>query len=371
MKIIYLDLSNIQNKEYGFRKKITGQINALRKLGHNVILLDSSQFHNDTGNIKSNNKSLYNVFRIRKKLIDKCSMLIEAKDYDLIYVRYPSGDPIFAKFAKKYGSIMITEHQTMELKEQKVLGKRLKYIMEKFYGKRIRRKVAAIVSVTSEVGNYQHKYYKMKNKNSFILGNGIDVSAVPVRNMPVFDGSSLSLLSVAHVAHWHGLDRIIKGLANYNGEMKINFDVVGDGLELNELKKLVKQLNLEETVLFHGFIPHSKLDLFFDCCHIAVGSLGIHRKGAKETAELKAREYCARGIPFICSAEDNDFRSKFPYRLKVPANEKAINLEALITFCKSVFNGRNHALEMREYAKRYLDWSVKMKKLLVFLDEIY
>ena len=46
---------------------------------------------------------------------------------------------------------------------------------------------------------------------------------------------------------------------------------------------------------------------------------------------LKNREYAARGIPFAYSETDGDFH-KIPYILKVPADERPIDIHRLIRF---------------------------------------
>jgi hypothetical protein len=46
------------------------------------------------------------------------------------------------------------------------------------------------------------------------------------------------------------------------------------------------RLGISDRVVFHGFTTGKALDALFDRCHIAVGSLGIHRKGLTQTSEL-------------------------------------------------------------------------------------
>ncbi len=121
-------------------------------------------------------------------------------------------------------------------------------------------------------------------------------------------------------------------------------------------------------MVFHGFLTGEALDALFDQCHVAVGSLGIHRKGLTQTSELKGREYCARGIPYIIACADPDFSSDFPYICYLPADESAVDVEQVLAFAREVGANPNHPQEMRRYAEEHLDWSVKMKKLKDFLE---
>ncbi len=121
-------------------------------------------------------------------------------------------------------------------------------------------------------------------------------------------------------------------------------------------------------MVFHGFTTGNALDALFDQCHVAVGSLGIHRKGLTQTSELKAREYCARGIPYIIACADPDFPAGFPYILRLPADESPIDIEQVLAFAREVCADPDHPQKMRSYAEEHLDWSVK--KLKGFLEAL-
>jgi len=191
-----------------------------------------------------------------------------------------------------------------------------------------------------------------------------------VRQAPHYNDNDLQLLCVASVSRWHGLDRLLRGLATYDGIPNVILHIAGDGPELPRLRKMASDLGIGNRVFFHGFTTGKALDALFDQCHIAVGSLGIHRKGLTQTSELKGREYCARGIPWIIACKDPDFPDDFPYILRVPADESSVNIENVVEFAKKVFADPDHPQKMRRYAEEHLDWSVKMKRLKEFLETL-
>lgn len=123
-------------------------------------------------------------------------------------------------------------------------------------------------------------------------------------------------------------------------------------------------------MVFHGFTTGKVLDDLFDQCHLAVGSLGIHRKGLTQTPELKGREYCARGIPYIIACGDPDFPTNFPHIFHLPADERPIDIKQVLTFAKKVCADPDHPQTMRRYAEEHLDWSVKMRRLKEFLEAL-
>jgi len=159
-------------------------------------------------------------------------------------------------------------------------------------------------------------------------------------------------------------------MAEYKGDVNVRFHVVGDGSEVSNLKKLVWDLRIDDSVFFHGFKTGKELSEFFDKCHIAIGSLGIHRKGLTETSELKVREYCARGIPFVCSVPDSDFAEEFQYTLRVLSSEETIDIAGVISFAEKVCSDKTHSQRMREYAADNLCWSTKMTKVIEFCDRV-
>jgi glycosyltransferase involved in cell wall biosynthesis len=159
-------------------------------------------------------------------------------------------------------------------------------------------------------------------------------------------------------------------LAEYNGPVKIRIHIVGDGPEIPRLKKMMDDLKLKDKIVFYGFISGQDLDSVFDQSHIAIGSLGIHRIGLKEASILKAREYCSRGIPYITACDDPDFTDDFAFVLKLPSDDQAIDMGQVLAFTTRVIQDADHPRKMRHYAKEHLDWSIKMRKLKIFIEDL-
>lgn len=204
-------------------------------------------------------------------------------------------------------------------------------------------------------------------KRTSVIGNGIQVASVPVRTeVPVFDGSSLNLICVASLNYWHGVDRLIKAIHSFNSEenkLKVHLKIVGQGAVLSSLEELVESLEMQKYINFLGFLEGESLYKEYNSAHLAVGSLALFRKNLKSASELKSREYCAAGIPFIAVAGDPDFPPDTKFRIQLPNRE---NIEDITDF----FRGFNSAYlsfspnEIRKYAIQNLDFSVKVKEIL-------
>ncbi|TYC01389.1 MAG: glycosyltransferase family 4 protein [Kosmotoga sp.] len=381
MKIIYVSL--LGSKIDGVAKKIISEFSALREsneIESKLVTLASRRPEKslekeimsfDGKLLWSDNKRSRLCLRKQKFELAFGEINKMYPNNTIIYIRYPIADKYFFEFLKRIESYtIITEHQEKENSKHILLNVPLRYISEYIYGKRVRKKIDAFVGVTREILEYEFKRSgNASQKKGIVIGNGIDVSSVPLRKPPDLN-DNIELLFVGSIYRTHAIDRLIKGFKNYKGRYSYKLHIIGKGPETKKLKRLVNSLQLRNRVLFHGFKTGEELDEFFDKCHIAIGSLGLHRIGLSEGSTLKVREYCARGVPFIYGVPDVDFSEDFPYVLRVTSNEEPVDIRRVTYFVERVFSIKDHPRLMREYALNKLDWSIKMKQLVKFMNEI-
>jgi len=382
VKIKYFIFST-PNPNDGVNKKLLGQVSELNRLDLDVEMVlvcigdvyypsydYLTTYRVDrvwTGNFFGWIKLFHEINKIFGKTIDSLG------SDDILYYRYDGPFPVYHPKSHRRGfraCKVVVEHQAKELEEFRLYDNPLMYWSEYLLGKSLRQQSDAIIGVTDEITRYEIAYAEDPTKPHLTIGNGFAVQSVPVRHAPDHDGDGLHLLCVANVSRWHGLDRLIRGLSTYNGMPKVILHIAGDGTELSYLQKLAGDLGISDRVVSHGFTTGKVLDTLFDQCHIAVGSLGIHRKGLTQTSELKGREYCTRGIPYIIACGDPDFPADFPYILHLPADESPIDIEQVLAFAREICTDLDHPQKMRRYAEEHLDWSAKMKKLKGFLETL-
>jgi hypothetical protein len=128
-------------------------------------------------------------------------------------------------------------------------------------------------------------------------------------------------------------------------------------------------MGLAEMVCIHGVLYGSDLDKVLADCHLAIGSLALHRNGLREACMLKVREYTARGLPFVIAYDDPDLPAGLPWVLKIPADESPVEIDALVNFAEDVSKLPSLAKEMRAFAEARLSWTVKMKGLARFVQD--
>lgn len=382
VKIVFFFI-NMSTTIDGVSKKVISQFFELSKQKNQVYLIIAS---NDT--IKYPKSRYYKIYRIKTPLknniinrIRYCiniasifkNTISSLESDDILYFRYSDSFPLYfpINYLRRYRKCkLVTEHQTIERSEFFLTKNVLSYFSDVLFGKLLKSQSDGIIGVTDEITEYELGHLGDFPKPHTIIGNGIKVNSCPLRENLMTITEVINFLFVANVSSWHGIDRLIQGINNFKGKKTVNLHIVGNGNEIPNLKKIVESLKLSDCVFFHGFKTGDELDSLFNSCHIAVGSLGIHRKGLTMTSELKAREYCARGIPYIIACGDPDFPDDFPYIFRLPPDESPIDIESVINFAQKVCSDPDHPQKMRKYAEENLDWAIKMKKLKEFLETL-
>jgi glycosyltransferase involved in cell wall biosynthesis len=264
---------------------------------------------------------------------------------------------------------VVFEYNAHLQKEYRMSHEYLYLFLEIFFGSVVLLQADGGIGVTSEITASRQNELVGRNKPFITIPNGITVSSIPLRSSPPFvPGRKIVMICVANFNSWHGIDRLIHGLAQFSGKNSVTLHLVGGGPAIPLLKNLCSKNNLSNRVIFHGFLSGPALDRLFDESHIAVGALGIHRKGLSESSALKTREYCSRGIPYILSGTDPDFPNDFPYVMLLPGNETAVDMELVMQFLTRVYQDPGHPHKMRGYAEAHLDWSIKLAALKNFLE---
>lgn len=301
--------------------------------------------------------------------------------YDVIYFRWGGTNRLFnalLRFLPLHNILSVIEIPTYPVKGE-MLGKaKGRWEKKNYYG-----------AIKSFFGAYilEDIYLRRQKKladmfvftapNVFVKGaravnilNGIDPADI-VRRQEHSRGNVIKLLAVANISSWHGFDRVIRGLAEYQGKRKIEFIIVGQGSESAELKRLVIQYKLENTVLFRGLQFGEELDKCFDECDAAIGSLGLHRLGITPSS-LKSREYMARGIPFVAAETEalelDDHVS--PYVYMVPGNDQEINIEALLEWIDRI-DMVEAGEALHTFALTHCTWKIQMQKVLEKADTVW
>jgi glycosyltransferase involved in cell wall biosynthesis len=199
------------------------------------------------------------------------------------------------------------------------------------------------------------------------IGNAIDVAAMRQRRTaPAWPAPTLRLISVSTIVNWQGYDRLFQAMAAFLRDPRRAYDVhatlVGDGPAVEELRRLAASLGIAARVEFAGPLTGDALLERYEQAHLAVGALALHRKGLRESSNLKVREYTAVAIPFIAAGADADFVDA-PFRIAVSHDDRIESIvEAFHRFgaVRAAVSDAN----IRRYAVERLDFQRKFPGLL-------
>lgn len=343
MNTLFLNFENL-SEVGGITKKILFQKEAMEKNGLNVSFshIEKDREGNvrliiDNSIITSYGSGLWGKIGRYARIKDLYQWIM-TYEIKFIYVRYTRfANPFYTNLFKKlkrHGIIIFMEIPTYPY-DGEYLGKgkisSLMRVIEKYYRKKLARHIDRIVTFSND-----NEIWGVK---TIRILNGVNIETIPLKEQN--HGKGIVLVGVASMLFWHGYDRIISGMKKYYAStpaIKVYLNLVG-GNDNNpnylSLKKMVKDLELDKYVKFHGELLGEKLDEVFNISDIACGSLGRHRTGVYRFQSLKNVEYAVRGIPFIYS-EISPLFDKEKYILHCPPDESPINIDSIVAFYDSL-----------------------------------
>ena len=106
------------------------------------------------------------------------------------------------------------------------------------------------------------------------------------------------------------------------------------------------------------------LDQIFERSHVAISSLGLFRNGFVTASVLKAREYTARGIPFVQASQDPDFEPLPSFVYGAPNAGTPLDLNDLLKWYDEFCKSNLRIPDIRRYAMEHLDYQTKIREYL-------
>ena len=368
MKILFLVYHGFSDHS-GISKKIHYQVKGLRENGHDVRLCYYGFAENghrcryvDNQIIKDYGKGWLAGFMQRLDyscIYDYC----KTSGIDFIYARcFQNANPFLILFFKKIRKLRIkcvTEIPTFpydgEFEHSTYLSGSVNFKIDKLFRNRLYSYMDGVVTFSDEEVIFGQRTIR--------ISNGVDFDSIPLHNpSPNVLSDNLHLIGVAEVHPWHGFDRLIAGIGEYQGKVNVYFHIVGGihpDYKKNVLLPIIQKYQIEQKIFFHGALFGEQLDDVFNQCQFAIGSLARHRSGITAIKTLKNREYATRGIPFIYSEQDSDFDNQ-PYVIKAPADDTPIDISDIIDFM--------YKFDIDPYRIRqsvnHLSWKIQMGQVI-------
>lgn len=192
---------------------------------------------------------------------------------------------------------------------------------------------------------------------------------------PSLRRDGIHILCAAAFSWWHGIDRLIAGMAcSLEVVRRENLHVHLVGNRSRSLfESLVGKGRLEAHVHLYDHCGRQELDALFDQCTLAIECLGGHRKRLARSSSLKSREYLAKGIPFVYAGHVGAFdASPVDFCLQVPADETPIDVGALLAFHSDIYcryTERQLIAAIRAYAENHVSLDAMVGPVVAYLRE--
>ena len=169
---------------------------------------------------------------------------------------------------------------------------------EDFYGfdKFFSKYIDYMFAVSRDNANIIKNRYK---RDVQILHNGVNIELFKrdedirkeYRKKYKLDNKKV-LLSVGRIVGWKGYQLVIKTIK----DLDVKYVLIGDGEYLNELKKLAKQENVDDKVLFLGSVSNKELYKYLN-----MGDVFVQPSIGHEAFGITIVEAMACGLPVIAS----------------------------------------------------------------------
>lgn len=368
MKLLHLAFAGTEQR--GVYRKLAEQAVALRRAGAHVDTVIVADSRVGPPPISPGDVSApYRFIDIpgggfdtagREIAFAEISRIIDATSPDVVYLRYPMYDEVVHRFVRAAPPVVL-ELQTIFANEVPAnLAAR-----EAVWAARVLPDIAGLVAVTGEILSYETARAGW-DIPGHVMPNGADPDTIPFTS-PALAADQVDLLCVASFHPWHGVDRLIVGMAMESDVTDVHLHLVGDGPTVPGLLSLAQEAGLASRVHAHGVVPVSDLGPWYARAHVAIGSLAPHRVGLKELAALKHREYAFRGIPMVLAGGDADLVRTLPWVRQVSADDSPVSprvLRALALGWTQVARRQ----QIRRWAESHLSWTAKMPALLAFLE---
>lgn len=312
------------------------------------------------------------------KKYDLIAHSVDLSSYDVVILRYPYADRSGIDFAGHH--CLITEHNSNEIPELMAnlqnphvhlslkAFRRIRLEIEKKYANPQLARCAGFITITDELRQAKLKQLP-RPLPAQTIPTGVSTDSITPTGYQPFHGRQMNLAFMSgEIQPWHGFDRLLAGLKNFSGPVRIKIHLIGHIQPEN-----LKGWNLDpDFFIFHGLQTGENLDRILANCHVAVGSLGLFRNQMTESSPLKTREYMARGLPFVIAGKDPDLSPddviKSSY-LEFPNDASPLDFDRIVEFVTQInrtYPGDELSALMRDYCRTHLDWTIKMQKYVEF-----
>lgn len=230
------------------------------------------------------------------------------------------------------------------------------------------RKTSGITAVTEGmVSDLLQKKHIPQNK-LYYLPNGANVEVFqPVQNLA--ERKQKNFIYAGRIGSAHGVEVIAKAAEFTKHRQDICYQIVGDGPELENLKKLALDLKLTNLIFIEPVplteMPHKLKEAY--AALVTLKDLPLF----KGTRPAKMMAPLAAGLPIVYSGagEGADLVEETSAGLVTPPEDEKALAEAVLWLADHPQAACEMGMQGRKFAEDHLDWNVLVKNWLCDVQE--
>ena len=178
---------------------------------------------------------------------------------------------------------------------QKATGlKNLQRKIEKIYNSKTLQKGNRILVPNEYTKKLVHDYYNVSLNKISIVTNGTEID-----NYKKSDLNSNQIIFSGAMYHHRGIDVLLESVSKVTKKIPDSkFVLLGDGPEMEELKKMVYGKEISKNVIFKGWVDRNEIPKYLSQSSIGIGPLR-NTEVTRHALPIKVLEYMASGLPIL------------------------------------------------------------------------
>jgi glycosyltransferase involved in cell wall biosynthesis len=285
--------------------------NSLAKIGHDVSVLtpnlewDGPKYEPEVDskvdiirvNVPSKNNLKVAARRCKSPLIEKGIELGRNKKFDFIFTifhPFHMAPNAAVSIGEKLGIPVIVKIDDAVYEKSTGL-KSIQRKVEKILSAKTLNKSSKILVANNETKEIVNEFYNASPEKIEIMPNGIDTK---IFHTNVVKKSKMILFSGVMYNH-RGIDVLLNAAPTVIKKIpEVKFVLLGDGPELDNLKKIAENLKIEKNIEFKGWIKRDEVMNYLADASIAIGPLRSTTV-TKNALPIKVLEYMASSLPIL------------------------------------------------------------------------
>lgn len=207
---------------------------------------------------------------------------------------------------------------------------------------------------------------RIKNKDKVAYWPQYSIVSKTNEDVSLYNKDFFNIVFTGNIGEAQGIDLAIEA-ANILKNEKICWHFVGDGRNRKKLEKMVKEYNIDERVIFHGFHPEKEIPKYLKDADAALLILKPNPI-FEMTIPAKLQTYLACGVPILGCVSGEGKRIIEDSNAGIVSDE--ISVEGLVKACQKFINLNSNDLNAyKDKAFQYGDDNFNKNNLILDLEK--